>query len=102
PISVVPSLVGVGDAARPGELWLGAIVPNPALNGIAVSYTLPRAAVVSLSAFDIAGRKLADLAQGMMPAGDHRATWDFRDAGGREVAAGYYVLKLRVGDRVLM
>jgi hypothetical protein len=27
--------------------------------------------------------------------------WNFRDASGRRVPAGFYVMKLRVGDHVL-
>jgi hypothetical protein len=93
--------VGVGDPLRSDDLSLAPPAPNPARNGILVRFTLPREADVSLAAFDPAGRKLADLERGRLPAGEHRVTWNFRDASGRELAAGYYVLKLRVGDRVL-
>ena len=54
-----------------------------------------------LSAFDVSGRKLADLTRGRQEAGEHSITWNFTDRQGRTVAAGYYILKLRVGDRVL-
>jgi len=67
-----------------------------------VKFTLPQAADVSLAAYDVTGRKLADLARGRQEAGEHRVTWNFTDRNGRTVAAGYYLIKLRVGDRVLI
>ncbi len=96
-----PGNVGVGDAPRPERLWLARPVPNPARDEILVRFALPHEADVALAAFDLAGRKLAELERGRLPAGEHRVTWNFRDASGREVGAGYYVIKLRVGDRVL-
>ena len=100
PVMIRPANVGVGDGAR-GELMLAPISPNPAANRVAVRFTLPTSSVVSLAAFDVSGRKLADLAQGRMEPGTHQVDWNFRDRSGREVAAGYYVIRLRVGDRVL-
>jgi hypothetical protein len=93
--------VGVGDPPRSNELSLASPAPNPASNDVLVRFTLPREADVSLAAFDLAGRKLADLERAWLPAGEHRVMWNFRDASGRELAAGYYILKLRVDDRVL-
>ncbi len=101
PIVIRPDFVGVGDAPRPDELSLAAPAPNPARDEILLRYTLPREAEVSLAVFDLAGRRLAELERGRLPAGEHRVTWNFRDGSGREFAAGYYVIKLRVGDRTL-
>ena len=101
PVVIRPANVGVADTPSGGPLSLARPVPNPARDGILVRFTLPREANVSLAAFDLAGRKLVELERGQLPAGEHQLTWNFRDSSGREMAAGYYVLKLRVGDRVL-
>lgn len=100
PVVIQPDNVGVGDSPRLDRLSLS-LAPNPAKNQVAVQFVLPRAEQVSLAAYDLAGRKLVELANRRMDAGAHRVTWDFVDRRGRPVAAGYYVIKLRVGNEVL-
>jgi hypothetical protein len=102
PVRINPSLVSVEDGRLPGGLWLAPVVPNPAMNGVLLRYSLPRDEQVSLAAYDLAGRKLAQLASGRMTAGEHSVNWNFRDEKGAPISAGYYVVKLRAGDRVLM
>ena len=102
PVRITPSLVAVPDGRAPGGLWLAPIVPNPAMNGVLLRYSLPREERVSLAAYDLAGRKLMQLVSERKPAGEHSVNWNFRDAKGAPISAGYYVVKLRVGDRVMM
>jgi len=102
PVRITPSLVSVDEGRQPGRLWLAPIVPNPAMSGIVLRFALPRDEEVSLAAYDLAGRRLKQFASGRMPAGEHRATWDFRDERGAPVSAGYFIVKLRAGDRVVM
>jgi hypothetical protein len=101
PVRIAPSLVKVDDERIPGGLWLAPIVPNPARGGVMLRYSLPRDEQVSLAVYDLAGRRLAQLASGRMPAGEHTLNWNFLDEKGAPVSAGYYVVRLRVGDRVL-
>lgn len=102
PVMIRPDNVGVDDETSSERLALAPLAPNPAGNQVTVTFTLPRAGEVSLAAFDVAGRKLADLARGRQEAGQHRVTWNFMDRQGRTMAAGYYLIKLRVGDQVLI
>jgi hypothetical protein len=102
PVMIRPDNVGVGDEPTSDMLALAPLAPNPAGNQVMVKFTLPQADNVTLAAFDVAGRKLADLAQGRQEAGEHRVSWNFTDRNGRSVAAGYYLIKLRVGNRVLI
>jgi hypothetical protein len=95
PVHITPSLVSVPDGREPGGLWLAPIVPNPAMNGVLLRYSLPRDEQVSLAAYDVAGRRLAQLENGRVTAGEHTVSWNFRDEKGAPVAAGYYVVKLR-------
>ena len=101
PVRIDPSLVSVDGMGGSGDLWLAPIVPNPASGGVLLRFSLPRDEEVSLAAYDIAGRRLALLASGRMAAGEHPVTWNFRDEKGTPIPVGYYVVKLRVGDRVL-
>jgi len=102
PTVIRKNTVGVGDMPdHSGQLAFAPLVPNPAKNSVMVRFTLPQRSDVSLAAFDVAGRKLVELANGRLEAGEHSIAWDFKDREGRAVSAGYYLIKLRVGDRVL-
>jgi hypothetical protein len=73
--------------------------PNPFNPKIVLEFVLPQASVVRLDVYDLRGRKLIDLADGPLPAGNHRLVWDGRDDGDRAVASGTYVARLNVGSR---
>ncbi|MBU1699230.1 MAG: hypothetical protein KJ970_03935 [Candidatus Eisenbacteria bacterium] len=49
---------------------------------------------VTLSIFDVAGRRVRNLYQGGLDAGLHHFSWDGRDDGGRRVGSGIYFYKL--------
>jgi len=68
--------------------------PNPFNPRTAVSFTLDRAQRVELAIYDLAGRKVVDLAACTFDAGDHTITWDGRDGSGRDVPSGSYLLRL--------
>jgi len=101
PAAITPSLVGVGDRPLPQGLSLATVSPNPSRDGITIRFALPRDAEVSLGVFDVAGRRLIDLARGTLPAGEHSRRWSFRDASGAEVPVGLYIVKLEAEGRVL-
>ncbi|MBN2171014.1 MAG: beta-propeller fold lactonase family protein [Candidatus Krumholzibacteriota bacterium] len=71
--------------------------PNPFNPKVTVRFRLPAPATVDLAAYDCRGRRLAILASGPRIAGEHVLTWDGRDAEGRPLASGVYLLRLRAG-----
>jgi flagellar hook assembly protein FlgD len=54
--------------------------------------------VVRVDVTDIAGRKVATLAEGFQSPGRYTREWDGRDQGGRDVPSGVYWVRL--GDGV--
>ncbi|HSG27911.1 MAG TPA: FlgD immunoglobulin-like domain containing protein, partial [Candidatus Krumholzibacterium sp.] len=76
-------------------------VPNPFNPSTEISYFLPQAESVSLDIFDVAGRRIKTLANGIMREGDHRVEWDGRDNNGSRVASGVYFYRLRAGKDTL-
>ena len=60
------------------EVGLQAARPNPTPGHVVIGYTLPAEANVSLVLYDITGRKIRTLAQGVKVAGAHEASWDGR------------------------
>lgn len=93
--SVVPA-----DDGAPTEVWFSRPGPNPASDRVALHFALPREAGVSLSVFDLGGRRVRDLVRGTLPAGRHSADWDLRDASGARVGPGMYFLRLGAGGEV--
>ena len=66
-------------------------------------FTLREPGAVTLTVHDVAGRRVTTLVPGeVLPAGTHDLTWHGRDAMGRPVASGTYLLRLAGGDQQVM
>jgi len=86
--------------ATPGRAGPEIRAANPYREGEPVLLSLPVAGAVRLEVLDVAGRHVRTLVSDPLPAGDHRATWDGRDARGRDAAAGVYLLRLEAASTV--
>ncbi len=53
-----------------------------------------------LAIYDVRGRKVAALADGIHDAGAYATTWDGRDGGGGRVPSGVYFARLECAGRV--
>jgi hypothetical protein len=69
--------------------------PNPFNPETEVAIVIAAAGRVDLAVHDVAGRLVAALCAGDLPAGEHRFRWRGRDDAGRAVASGTYYLRLR-------
>jgi len=69
--------------------------PNPLPAAGDVSFEVPRAGHVTACVYDLAGRRLATIYRGSLPAGPQRLGWDGRDDAGRAVASGTYFVDVR-------
>jgi hypothetical protein len=85
-------------AARPG--FLEPNVPNPFTSDTELAYTLARGAKLKLAVYDVAGREVAQLANGTQPAGRHVTRWNARDHSGRLVPAGVYFVRMEVAGSI--
>ena len=75
--------------------------PNPFNPGTVIEYTLPEAVVVNLSIYDIQGKWIVTLENGLRSSGLNSSTWDGRDAGGNAVSTGVYFYRLKAGDQLV-
>ena len=75
--------------------------PNPARTGTTIQFVLASPTEVALDVFDVAGRKVASLEDGLMESGPHDAPWDLTDETGNAVASGVYFYRLETGDETL-
>ncbi len=70
--------------------------PNPFNPSTVIAFDVPEGAEgkVSLKVFDLRGRVLTDLIEGLLQPGRHSVFWDGRDRNGRELASGVYLYRL--------
>ena len=70
--------------------------PNPTRAGMTIPFSTPIEAKVELSIYDVSGRFVRTLLDGLMPAGAHSVNWDLRTENGSGAPAGVYFSRLRV------
>jgi hypothetical protein len=83
------------------RLTLGRNVPNPFNPETKIPFGVDTAGHVSLTIYDVSGKLVRTIVDGVMPAGTYTKSWDGRDARGRAVASGVYFIRLEAGDQTL-
>ncbi len=68
--------------------------PNPFNPTTKIAFTLPRAAPVELSIYDLRGQRVITLLDEERPAGAHAVAWTGENSRGVGVASGVYVLRM--------
>jgi hypothetical protein len=81
-----------GGGATTTSTALGFATPNPFNPTTTISFSLPASGHVSIQVFDVSGRVVAELVNGVRSAGDHSITWN---ADG--LASGIYFYRMRAG-----
>ena len=84
----------------PGKFRLSNSYPNPFNPTTTIQYEIPYDHHVKLVIYDILGRKIAVLQNGIMNAGIHEAKWDGKNEYGDLTGSGVYVYKLTAGDHI--
>lgn len=94
-----PTKVEDHPTTLPGGFVLDQNFPNPFNPETTIRYQLPFEGRVTLAVYDLAGRLVAKLEQGVCSAGEHRVKWQGRDQIGRMVASGVYFYRLQAAGR---
>ncbi|MFH0764846.1 MAG: T9SS type A sorting domain-containing protein [Calditrichota bacterium] len=68
--------------------------PNPFNDEAVINVRLAHAGQVRLSVYDIRGRRMADLAEGRLMAGEHQIVWM-----AQALPTGVYLLRLETGPK---
>ena len=83
------------------DFALAPLAPNPTHDVSQIEFSLPGTSPVRLSVFDLGGREVATIADGVFEAGVHRVTWDARSRSGG-VPPGLYFVQMRTPGRQLI
>ena len=86
------------EVAASGAIVLSGNLPNPFREGTTIRYALPQAMDVRLMVYDVAGRAVRTLLNGMQRAGEGAVIWDGRNESGTQVGDGVYLYRLEAGD----
>lgn len=87
------SLTSVTDDLIAGEYELDQNYPNPFNASTMISYTIPNSGHVRITVYDMLGREVATLIDGVQSAGKHEIHFD-----GESLASGAYIYRITVGS----
>lgn len=82
--------LAVAAAPLPGEFKLGKASPNPLRSQANVQYALPKTAEVTISVYDVLGRRIARLVDGERQTGVHQAQVD-----ASRLSSGKYFVRMQ-------
>jgi len=82
----------------PTDFALAQNFPNPFNPATEIAFQIARAGHAELSIYNIAGEKVRTLISGNVAPGNHSVKWDGKNEGGRRLASGTYVYRLKAGN----
>ncbi|MBS1270883.1 MAG: Ycf48-like protein [Candidatus Marinimicrobia bacterium] len=92
--SPVTSVQNPHPSALPDHARLAPAYPNPFNGKVTLTFQLPEAQQVSLAVYDLSGRQVALLDEGLRNAGDHTIRWN-----PGEIGSGVYFIELQATGR---
>jgi len=85
----------------PTRLTLEQNYPNPFNPTTTISFVLPVTGRTTLKIYDLLGREVASLLDGVLAAGPHAVTWNVGDEADGLVSSGSYIYRLQGPDRTV-
>jgi hypothetical protein len=101
--SAPSAVTGVADresAGVPGAFRLSQNYPNPFNPSTTIDYALPRSERVRIAVYDLQGRHVKTLVDGMQAAGRHKTVWNGTDARDLPQPAGVYCCRMETDSEV--
>lgn len=74
--------------------------PNPFNPNTTIDYSLPNESDVTITIYDMLGKKINQLISQKQPSGKHSIQWNRKDIDGNPVSAGIYLYQIQAGDFV--
>lgn len=89
--------------SHPFRFALEQSYPNPfhAGEAVVVHYSIEKDAPVRLEVYDLLGRRVSVITEGLRQAGEYSATWSGFDNNGRALSPGIYTYRLEADGKVL-
>lgn len=90
----ISTTLSVEGDLEPLRVDLAPVQPNPFRGEATLRYTIGRAGPVRLAVYDLSGRRMLTLEDGVREAGVHAVHWSGHDHAGHRVSAGVYLVRL--------
>ncbi len=90
---------GVDEEGLSTSMLLGN-TPNPFNRGTNISFALSSSQEVTLEIFDMNGRRISMLHDGLLPAGQHEINWNGISDSGEPSSAGIYFYRLKAAGQI--
>ncbi len=87
-----------GETMVPHTFALRILSPNPLKGPMTLSFDVAKATKVSLRVYDVTGRTVAKLANGMYSPGRYTVRWNGKSQDGSAISEGIYFVEYRAGD----
>ena len=99
-VTALDSATNVGDNLSNGikNFQLRQNYPNPFNPETVISYDLPKGDFVSLSVYDLLGRKVKTLVSDYQSEGQYSVTWNGRDDSGTSLSSGVYLYTIKTSS----
>jgi len=78
------------------DFYLSDNYPNPFNPSTIMKYSLPKTGYVTLTVYDINGRKIRTIIDGLLSAGEKKSVWDGKDSKGIMASGGMYFFQITV------
>jgi glucose/arabinose dehydrogenase len=88
-------------ADSPNAFALMQNYPNPFNPSTDIEFSTQGSGTVTLAVYDLLGRHVRTLVNGVVPAGTHSVRWDGRDSQGKPVGSGVYFYRLETGSNFI-
>ena len=92
----ITTTTGISDDTLPTEVSLAQNYPNPFNPATTIGFELPMPTDVRLDVYDMTGRQLSTLVNGVYPSGYHTVQWDAIG-----LPTGIYVYRLTTGGKAI-
>ncbi|MEO0137382.1 MAG: T9SS type A sorting domain-containing protein [candidate division WOR-3 bacterium] len=76
------------------------LFPVPSKNNLTIIYSLPKVQKISLVVYDVLGRQVKRLKDGIEKPGDYKISWNGFDDNNRKVAGGVYFCRFEAEDYI--
>jgi hypothetical protein len=85
----------------PKKFELRGNYPNPFNGATGISFYVPSSGFVKVTVFDLLGRKVAEVFEGEVSAGEKTVTWNPGGTGSDDLNSGIYFYRIKFGERFL-
>ncbi len=92
-IEINPATLGM-----PRTFALAQNYPNPFVHQTLLKYQVPRKERVTITLYDVTGREITQLTDGIHDPGFYEITWDGRERNGEKAGQGVYFCRMEAGD----